>query len=221
MYYKELTTATQEKKMTEENVVALRWLISSLETRIIDLEAGRLDENLEDLAKNPIPVQYRSLCQELKCVFPNILTMAEYANNAIAASASTVIKDTTSSGSATSGKLSSDQPSSSAPSIPTMNTANTTVTANATNTTLKAVSVDTIRANTALPQQPVIPDQSTPIVEHGTRKRKLSIGDTEEKKGTVKVTEIKLSPEKKKTAGSDETKTAISSSLASKSIGII
>ena len=74
--------------MTEENVVALRWLISSLETRIIDLEAGRLDESLEDLAKNPIPVQYRSLCQELKCVFPSIQTLAEYATSA------TAIKDT-------------------------------------------------------------------------------------------------------------------------------
>lgn len=58
--------------MTEENVVALKWLIASLELRLIDLRAGKLDESLEDLAMFPIPVQYRSLCQELKCSIPTI-----------------------------------------------------------------------------------------------------------------------------------------------------
>jgi hypothetical protein len=58
--------------MTEENVLALKWLIASLELRLIDLRAGKLDESLEDLALFPIPVQYRSLCLELKCSIPTI-----------------------------------------------------------------------------------------------------------------------------------------------------
>ena len=58
--------------MTEENVLALKWLIASLELRLIDLRAGKLDESLEDLALFPIPAQYRSLCQELKCSIPII-----------------------------------------------------------------------------------------------------------------------------------------------------
>ena len=58
--------------MTEENVLALKWLIASLELRLIDLRAGKLDESLEDLALFPIPMQYRSLCQELKCSIPTI-----------------------------------------------------------------------------------------------------------------------------------------------------
>lgn len=59
-------------RMTEENVLALKWLIASLELRLIDLRAGKLDESLEDLALFPIPVQYRSLCLELKCSIPTI-----------------------------------------------------------------------------------------------------------------------------------------------------
>ena len=123
--------------------------------------------------------------------------------------------------------MNSDQPSSSALSFPTSNTANITNTANIANAftaataTLKPVSVDTVRTNTAPPPQPVIPDQVTPSVDHGTRKRKLSIGDTDEKKSGVKTAEIKLSPEKKKPAVSDESKTAIISSMPSKPIGTI
>ena len=80
----QIRVPTGEVVMSEENVVALKWLISSLETRIIDLEAGRLDECLEDLAKNPIPEQYRSLCRELKCTFPSISTVPEFPNSAAA-----------------------------------------------------------------------------------------------------------------------------------------
>lgn len=63
--------------MTDENIVALKWLIASLESRIVDLMAGKLDESLEDLAKYPIPVQYRSLCQELKCTIPSLPSLPE------------------------------------------------------------------------------------------------------------------------------------------------
>jgi hypothetical protein len=69
--------------MTEENVVALKWLIASLESRIIDLMAGKLDESLEDLAKYPIPVQYRSLCMELKCTIPNLPSLPELQSTSV------------------------------------------------------------------------------------------------------------------------------------------
>ena len=69
--------------MTDENVVALKWLIASLESRIIDLMAGKLDENLEDLAKYPIPVQYRSLCLELKCTIPNLPSLPEHQSTSV------------------------------------------------------------------------------------------------------------------------------------------
>jgi hypothetical protein len=69
--------------MTDENVVALKWLIASLESRIIDLMAGKLDESLEDLATYPIPVQYRSLCQELKCTIPNLPSLPEHQSTSI------------------------------------------------------------------------------------------------------------------------------------------
>ena len=85
----QIRVPTGEVVMSEENVVALKWLISSLETRIIDLEAGRLDECLEDLAKNPIPEQYRSLCRELKCTFPSISTVPEFPNSAAATATAT------------------------------------------------------------------------------------------------------------------------------------
>lgn len=154
--------------MSEENVVALKWLIASLETRIIDLEAGRLDESLEELAKNPIPIQYRSLCQELKCIFPSILNHSEHALSTTSISSTPVVtKDDSQSDNLTGmANLIPDAKNSSYnPSLAQIMTASTS---NSTST----LSIQT----------PAITDQSSSSIEHTTRKRKLSVGDDDDSK---------------------------------------
>lgn len=44
--------------MTEVKVIALNSLITLLETRILDLISGRLDETLNVISSNPIPAEF-------------------------------------------------------------------------------------------------------------------------------------------------------------------
>ena len=142
--------------MSEENVVALKWLIASLETRIIDLEAGRLDESLEELAKNPIPIQYRSLCHELKCIFPTIPSLSEHTNHTTSInSTSATIKD---------ASLSDNLNSITSQIIKAPN--KITAAENSSN----VVNVSPLPTT-------VLTDELNASLEHTTRKRKLSVGD--------------------------------------------
>ena len=151
--------------MSDENVVALKWLIASLETRIIDLEAGRLDESLEELAKNPIPIQYRSLCQELKCIFPTIPFLSEHTNNTTSInSTSAAIKD---------ASLSDNLNGIALQIVKAMNNSHSRSLAHI--ITAPENSSNIVNAS-SLPTT-VLTDELNPSLEHTTRKRKLSVGD--------------------------------------------
>ena len=157
-------TETGDRDMSEENVVALKWLIASLETRIIDLEAGRLDESLEELAKNPIPLQYRSLCQELKCIFPTISSFSEHTNNTTSINTSSVvIKD---------ASLNENLNGIASPIINTTNHSHSRSLAHI----ISAPENSSIIVNVSSLPTTVLTDQLNPSLEHTTRKRKLSVG---------------------------------------------
>ena len=151
--------------MSEENVVALKWLIASLETRIIDLEAGRLDESLEELAKNPIPIQYRSLCQELKCIFPTIPSLSEHTNHTTSInSTSAAIKD---------ASLSDNLDGIASQIIKAPNNSHSRPLAHI----ITAAENSSNVVNMSPLPTTVLTDELNASLEHTTRKRKLSVGD--------------------------------------------
>jgi hypothetical protein len=59
-------------------MTALKTLIALLQSKIGNLESGRInDDQLEDFAENIIPLQYRKLCYDLKCTFPSLRKLSE------------------------------------------------------------------------------------------------------------------------------------------------
>ena len=66
----------------ESIISSLQSLIDLLEKRTNSIVLGELDDDLDDLVKSPIPHEYQTLTQQLKCNFPQSIKLPQilYAN---------------------------------------------------------------------------------------------------------------------------------------------